>query len=96
MMSPIHIGETKIEFVDTAEHVGVLRSTSGNLPHIQQRIANHKKSLAQILSMGLSRGHRANPVAALRAEIFFPHLFYSQALPPFTSQNLKLLFLPSI
>ena len=39
MMSPIHIGETKIEFADTAEHVGVLRSTSGNLPHIMKRIA---------------------------------------------------------
>ena len=71
MMSPVHIGKTKIEFADTAEHVGVLRSTSGNLPHIQQRIVNHKKSLAQILSMGMSRRHRANPVAALRAENIF-------------------------
>ena len=77
MMSSVHIGKTKIEFADTAEHVGVLRSTSGNLPHIQQRIVNHKKSLAQILSMGMSRRHRANPVAALRAENIFstPVLF---------------------
>ena len=76
-MSPIRIGDTRIEFADTAEHVGILRSTSGNLPHIHQRIVNHKKSLAQILSMGLSRRHRANPVAALRAESIFstPVLF---------------------
>ena len=77
-LSPIRIGDTRIEFVDTAEHVGVLRSTSGNLPHIHQRIVNHKKSLAQILCMGLSRRHRANPVAALGAEnIFSMPVLYS-------------------
>ena len=78
VMSPIRIGDTRIEFVDTAEHVGVLRSTSGNLPHIHQRIVSHKRSLAQILSMGLSRRHRANPIAALRAEnIFSTPVLYS-------------------
>ena len=34
------------DFVDEAEHVGFLRSTAGNLPHILNRLSAHKKSLA--------------------------------------------------
>ena len=77
LLSPIHIDDTPIEFVTTAEHVGVLRSVSGNLPHLHQRIVNHKKSLGSILSMGLSRRHRANPAASLRADDMYaiPVLF---------------------
>ena len=67
MLSPIHIGETPIPFVNTAEHVGVLRAVSDNLPYIYQRISYHKKAL----SMGMARKHRANPIASLRAEIVF-------------------------
>ena len=36
-VSPIHINNTTIPFKDTAEHVGVTRSVSGNLPHIHDR-----------------------------------------------------------
>jgi hypothetical protein len=81
LLSPLQIGDVPIEFVNTAEHVGVLRSVSGNLPHIHQRIVNHKGSLAKILSMGMSRRHRANPIAALRAENIFatPILFSGMA-----------------
>ena len=77
LLSPITIGNTPIEFVDTAEHVGVLRSVTGNLPHIHQRMVKHKKALASILSMGLSRRHRANPLSSLRVETIFgsPVLF---------------------
>ena len=77
LLSPLHIGNTPIPFASTAEHVGVLRSVSGNLPHIHQRMVNHKRSLAKILSMGLSKRHRANPIASLRAETVFstPVLF---------------------
>ena len=71
MLSPVHIGETPIPFVQTAEHVGVLRAVSDNLPHIHQRISYHKKALGQILSMGMARKHRANPIASLRAEVIF-------------------------
>ena len=71
LLSPLHIGNTPIEFATTAEHVGVVRAVSGNLPHIHQRVLSHKRALAKILSMGLSRRHRANPVAALRAETVF-------------------------
>ena len=51
MISPLSIGNTPVQFATTAEHVGVLRSVSGNLPHLQQRIVSHRRSLAQILSM---------------------------------------------
>ena len=71
LLSPLCIGDTQIEFATEAEHVGVLRSLSGNLPHLHQRIVNHKKALGQILRMGMSRRHRANPIAALRAEQVF-------------------------
>ena len=71
------MGSTDIKFVNTAEHVGIIRSTSGNLPHIQQRIASHKKNLGSILYAGMSRRHRANPLSSLRAEKTFclPVLF---------------------
>ena len=66
-----------IPFVDTAEHVGVLRSVSGNLPHIHQRIVKHRKALASVLFTGMSRRHRASPLASLQTERIFgsPVLF---------------------
>ena len=81
LLSPLHIGDTPVEFATEAEHVGVLRSISGNLPHIHNRIVNHKKALGSILSMGLSKRHRANPIASLRAELVFatPVLFSGMA-----------------
>ena len=78
MISPLSIGNTPVQFATTAEHVGVLRSVSGNLPHLQQRIVSHRRSLAQILCMGMSKKHRASPIAALRAEnIFTTPILYS-------------------
>ena len=81
LVSPIHIGTTEIPFVDIAEHVGIMRSVSGNLPHIQQRIVNHKKAMGAILFTGMSRRHRANPLASIRAEKIFgtPVLFSGMA-----------------
>ena len=38
LLSPLRIGNTPIEFASTAEHVGVVRAVSGNLPHIDTRI----------------------------------------------------------
>jgi hypothetical protein len=77
LISPIHIGTTQIPSVDFAEHVGVLRAVSGNLPHIQQRLVSHRKALGAILSSGMARRHRANPLASLRADKIFgtPRLF---------------------
>ena len=77
LVSPLQLGSTNLEFVDVAEHVGIMRSPSGNLAHIQQRIASHKGSLGSILYAGMSRHHRANPLSSLRAEKTFcsPVLF---------------------
>ena len=71
LVSPIHIGSTDVNFVNNAEHVGITRSTSGNLPHIQQCISNHKKKLGMVLSSGMARRHRANPLASIKTEQTF-------------------------
>ena len=67
-INPINIDGVKIEFSTSAEHVGVLRSTTGNLPNILDRVAAHKKALGSVLAAGLARGHRGNLAAALKVE----------------------------
>ena len=62
----IKIDGVKVEFVDEAEHVGVLRSSYGNMPNILNRISCHKKALASIGCAGLSFSQRVNPAANLR------------------------------
>ena len=98
LLSPLHIGDIPIKFATTAEHVGVIRSVTGSLPHVHQRIVSHKQSLGKILSMGMSRRHRANPIAALRAETVFAtpvlfsgmaSLFMSQSESSILSQHVK-------
>ena len=65
-VNPISIGGVPVEFVTEAEHVGVIRSVTGNLPNILNRITAHKKALGSVLSAGLAYGHRGNPAASLR------------------------------
>jgi hypothetical protein len=62
----VTIDGAPVKFVDEAEHVGVIRSTSGNMPHILQRIASHKKDLGAVCKAGMARGQRGNPAASLR------------------------------
>ena len=58
-----------LSFTTTAEHVGIIRSTtSGNAPHVLQRIAAHKRSLGAVLSAGLAKRHRGNHAASLHTE----------------------------
>ena len=65
----LSINSVPLSFTDSTEHVGVIRSpVSGNLPHILKRITSHKRGLGAVLSNGLSRSHRGNPAASLRAE----------------------------
>ena len=71
ILSPIHISDNEIPSVVSAEHVGVIRSVTGNLPHIQQRLSSHRKALSAILFSGMARRHRANPLASLRANTIF-------------------------
>ena len=42
-VNPLQINDEQITFVDSAEHVGMLRSTSGNHVTIQARITAHKR-----------------------------------------------------
>ena len=64
--NPITINGVAVKFTTEAEHVGVIRNISGNMPNILRRVAEHKKSLGAVLSAGLARGHRGSPAAALR------------------------------
>ena len=63
----ICIDGDSVGLVEEAEHVGIVRSVQGNLAHIQSRFSAHRKQLSAILPAGLARGHRANPVATLKA-----------------------------
>ena len=68
MVSPIKIEDIDIEFATSAEHVGIVRSVDGNLPHILDRICSHRGKLFSLLPAGLSRKRNANPAAAIRIE----------------------------
>ena len=80
-ISPIEINNSQIEFVTEADHVGITRSTLGNLPHIQKRISSHMKKLYMLLPAGLSRNRTLNPAASLRVESIYaaPVLFSGTA-----------------
>ena len=62
----VMIRSTPVEVAREAEHVGVLRSANGNLPHIMNRVAMHKKALHALLPAGLARKHRGSPAASLK------------------------------
>ena len=65
LVSPISLGQSKVQFCSEADHVGITRSTSGNLPHILGRISAHRRAVLAVLPAGLPKGHRGNPIVAL-------------------------------
>ena len=67
-INPIEINNETIEFSENAEHVGMLRSSSGNLLTILTRITAHRKALASVLHTGMARGHRGNPAVSINIE----------------------------
>ena len=67
-INPIEINNENIEFSENAEHVGMLRSSSGNLLTIMTRITAHRKALASVLHTGMGRGHRGNPAVSIHIE----------------------------
>lgn len=71
LTSQLKIGDTEIKFSETAEHVGIVRSSSGNLPHILDRVSAHRKSLFAVLPSGLARRHNANQAASLSVQNTF-------------------------
>ena len=66
--STVNLNGTKLDFQDNADHVGIVRSTTGNLPNILTRITAHKNAVAALLHAGAANHHRGNPVASLRLE----------------------------
>ena len=66
--NPININGEDISFSSEAEHVGTIRSIDGNLPHILNRLAAHRKAMSATLSSGVACKSRVNPVVSLRLE----------------------------
>ena len=64
-LNPIMINQEQIDFSEQAEHVGVVRSTNGNLANLLNRIVCSKKATNGALANGLAKGHRSNPAACL-------------------------------
>ena len=65
-VSPIKIDGLPINFVTATEHVGIIRSSDGNLPHIQGRVTAHIKALYALLPCNITRNRNTNPAASLR------------------------------
>ena len=58
----------KINFVESAENVGMPRSSLGISPTILARLPAHRNALNAVLHTGMARGHRGNPAASLKIE----------------------------
>ena len=71
LTSKFVIKDREIKFSDTAEHVGIVRSSSGNLPHILDRVSAHRKALFAVLPAGLARRHNTNQAASLKVQSTF-------------------------
>ena len=67
-VSPVTLNSEKIPFSSEAEHLGILRSSNGNLPNLMSRMSAHNGSLRGVLHGGLAKGHNGNPAAALQVE----------------------------
>ena len=89
----ITINKTKIQRVSEVEHVGVLRHTAGNLPHIANRVAKHKKAIQALLPTGLARRHRGNPAVSVKLSQLYgvPVLLNGVASLVLTKKELEIL-----
>ena len=89
----ITINSKPVSTVTEAEHVGVLRSTTGNMPHLLSRIAMHKKAMFCLLPAGLARRHRGNPAASLKLSQIYcmPVLLSGMASLVLSQAELKIL-----
>ena len=89
----ITINQKQVKLVPESEHVGVLRSSTGNLPHLVNQVAKHKKALFALLPAGLSRKHRGNPAASLKLGQIYgaPVLLSGMASLVLSASELKIL-----
>ena len=91
--NPLKINGVTIPFVDQAEHVGVVRSPSGNGPALLARMSAHQKALAAVMHSGIALSHRANPTYSLKVEKLYamPVLFSGLASLVFSKDEVNLL-----
>ena len=68
LLNPLTLNGHKIGFSNSAEHVGVLRSVEGNMPHVMSRLSVHKRAVGAVLHTGIAHHHSGNPAASLRLE----------------------------
>ena len=89
----ITINNSPVSVATEAEHVGVLRSTTGNMPHLLSRIAMHRKAMFCLLPAGLARKHRGNPAASLKLSQIYclPVLLSGMASLVLSQAELKIL-----
>ena len=66
LVSTVTVDDTVVKFVSEAEHVGVIRSSTGNMPNILHRVSCYKKALLSVSSCGISKTQRGNPAASLK------------------------------
>ena len=92
-MTDICIDGQVIKFDDKAEHVGIIRSPQGNMPHIQGRITAHRKAMHSINRAGVARHHFGNPVASLRVHQIYglSVLFSGMACLYLSSSEVKII-----
>ena len=65
-ISPVGLEDS---FDEEVEHVGILRSTSGNLPKLLNRISARKRALGAVLYTGMAN---ENPAASLKIDMLYP------------------------
>jgi hypothetical protein len=77
LIANIQIDGKHINFSDEAEHVGIVRSVHGNMPHLLGRFTAHRRAVNACLPAGMARGHRGNIASVLRLEAIYgaPVLF---------------------
>ena len=54
LMNPIKIDDKSIGFSDKLEHVGIVRSTMGNMVSVSERITAQKRAIGSTISAGLA------------------------------------------
>ena len=68
LCNPVTLGGHQVDFSSSAEHVGILRSPEGNMPHILSRLSAHTRAIMSVLPIGMALCHRGNPSASLQIE----------------------------
>ena len=68
LLNPRQLDGHRINFSSSAEHVGILRSIEGNMPHVLSRLSAHTRAIGAILHTGMAGGHYGNPAASMRLQ----------------------------